>query len=542
MDYAGGVCEHYNGKHEATEITSTASGEHAREAGGYNEEVDPYNSTYEDTRAMRRMGRSQELIRHYRVFSMVSFVGMATAAWELTLYQVTPALRDGGLPSLIYSNIWIFSAFVPVVLSLAEMSSMAPIAGAQYHWVSEFAPEKYQKFLSYMTGWTSTLALQAGNASGIFIIGTLVQAIILIHQPDYIFENWHATLLAIAVVGLTIIANVYCSRLLPYWQNPVFVINILAYFAFLIPVWCYAPRTTSEHVWTRWENSGGWSSLTVAVLVGQLPAITSQSGIDTAAHMSEEVRNASTSVPKVMISVFGITFLLNIMTVVTLCYHITDVQAALNDPSLYPSIWVLRQSMSDTWLTVLLVVQCIFLLFSNFSYLAAVSRDLFAFARDGGLPFSSWLAQVDKERKIPTNAYYLSAAVAALLSLIYIGSPVALYAIGSLLCCAMMQCFCFSISCVLWRRIYHPETLPHARFSLGKFGIPINAAAVAVVVWSFFWAFWPQSYPVTAEGFNWSVAIFVPTIIAALIYYVFKGRYVYDGPVALVEGRKKRVS
>lgn len=28
----------------------------------------------------------------------------------------------------------------------------APISGGQYHWVSEFAPPRYQKFLSYMTG------------------------------------------------------------------------------------------------------------------------------------------------------------------------------------------------------------------------------------------------------------------------------------------------------------------------------------------------------------------------------------------------------
>lgn len=153
MASQGDVQEHYNGKNEVIEMASSAaSGEHAREEGGSHEESDVYKSTYNDAQAMKRMGRSQELIRHYRLFSMVSFVGMATAAWEMTLYQITPALRDGGLPALIYSNIWIFCAFVPVVLSLAEMSSMAPIAGAQYHWVSEFAPEKYQKFLSYLTG------------------------------------------------------------------------------------------------------------------------------------------------------------------------------------------------------------------------------------------------------------------------------------------------------------------------------------------------------------------------------------------------------
>jgi len=33
----------------------------------------------------------------------------------------------------------------------------APIAGAQYHWVSEFAPESCQRFLSYLTGYATSI-------------------------------------------------------------------------------------------------------------------------------------------------------------------------------------------------------------------------------------------------------------------------------------------------------------------------------------------------------------------------------------------------
>jgi hypothetical protein len=38
-------------------------------------------------------------------------------------------------------------------------------SGGQYHWVSEFAPPSCQKFLSYITGWISTLSWQAGYAT-----------------------------------------------------------------------------------------------------------------------------------------------------------------------------------------------------------------------------------------------------------------------------------------------------------------------------------------------------------------------------------------
>lgn len=111
-----------------------------------------FKSTVGDARAMERMGRKQELVRHFRTLSMVSFVALATSAWETNIFVFTQSLIDGGRPGAIYSLLWSFVGFVPIYLSMAEMASMAPIAGAQYHWVSEFAPESCQKTLSYFTG------------------------------------------------------------------------------------------------------------------------------------------------------------------------------------------------------------------------------------------------------------------------------------------------------------------------------------------------------------------------------------------------------
>lgn len=254
--------------------------------------------------------------------------------------------------------------------------------------------------------------------------------------------------------------------------------------------------------------------------------------------MSEEVRSAATSVPKAMIAIYIVNFCLIFPAYVTVCYHITDIDAALTDPTLYPTIYVLRQAMSVPWMTVMLVIIVLLLICSNITYLAAVTRDLFAFARDEGLPFASWIAKVDPNRKIPINACILTSVVSICLALIYIGSPVAFYAITSLLTVALISCYCFSIGCLLWRRIRHPETLPPAKFSLGKFGIPVNAAAVCYAAWAVFWSSWPTTYPVTAPGFNWSSVIFGSVLIGAMVYFVITARKRYVGPVALVEGRK----
>lgn len=71
-----------------------------------------------------------------------------------------------------------------------------------------------------------------------------------------------------------------------------------------------------------------------------------------------------------------------------------DLEAALGDPSYYPAVHVIRSSMSVAWTTVVLVMIICLLIWANVTYLTAVSRDLWAFARDGGVPLSGWISKV----------------------------------------------------------------------------------------------------------------------------------------------------
>lgn len=113
----------------------------------------PTKSTPNDDAAMRRMGKEQQLVRHFRQLSVTSFTALSVAAWEMGLFLISPGLINGGRAGLMWSSLWCAIGFGPVYISMAEMASMAPIAGAQYHWVSEFAPERWQRSLSYITGY-----------------------------------------------------------------------------------------------------------------------------------------------------------------------------------------------------------------------------------------------------------------------------------------------------------------------------------------------------------------------------------------------------
>lgn len=115
---------------------------------------------------------------------------------------------------------------------------------------------------------------------GVLLVGTLIQTIIVVNVPDYSNPAWHGTLLSLVAVALAFSGSIFGNKILPYWQNAAFAVHVLAYFAILIPIWVNAPEATHEQVWTGFETSGGWSSLPLAIMIGQLPGITYQVGID----------------------------------------------------------------------------------------------------------------------------------------------------------------------------------------------------------------------------------------------------------------------
>ena len=122
-----------------------------------------------------------------------------------------------------------------------------------------------------------------------------------------------------------------------------------------------------------------------------------------------------------------------------------------------------------------------------------------------------------------------------LLSLINLGSNAAFNAILSLQLSSLMASYAICITCIVIRKIRHPETLPRARWSLGRYGLTINIIAACYATFASFWTFWPNATPVDAESFNWAPVIFMGVVIIAMVTYVVQGRFVYAGPVALVK-------
>jgi amino acid transporter len=123
-------------------------------------------------------------------------------------------------------------------------------------------------------------------------------------------------------------------------------------------------------------------------------------------------------------------------------------------------------------------------------------------------------------------------------SAINFGSEAAFNAVVGVSNAALGFSYIISVGCLRVKRLRGEPLLP-ARWSLGKWGGPINDVTLAFLFVIFLFSFFPtdvvQAGSDWAKDFNWAVVIFGATCILALAYYLLGGREKYVSPVSLVK-------
>lgn len=125
--------------------------------------------------------------------------------------------------------------------------------------------------------------------------------------------------------------------------------------------------------------------------------------------IGEEVRRASTTVPRVMIINVVVSGIMAFGMVLTLLFCVGDIDAALGTPTGYPIIQIFYQATGSTkGATVMMSAIIIISFCSSFGIMASTSRLTWAFARDRGLPFSEYFAAVSDHIAISRAASILA--------------------------------------------------------------------------------------------------------------------------------------
>jgi amino acid transporter len=117
---------------------------------------------------------------------------------------------------------------------------------------------------------------------------------------------------------------------------------------------------------------------------------------------AEEIKDAAETLPKAMMSAVAVNGVLGFIMIVTLCFTLGDVDSILSTPTGFPFIQIFYNTTNsyvatNTMTTVLVIT----LTASTITEVATASRQLWSFARDQGLPFSSFFAYVSHATGLP---------------------------------------------------------------------------------------------------------------------------------------------
>ncbi|PLN76946.1 GABA permease [Aspergillus taichungensis] len=488
------------------------------------------NRTY-DSNNSATYRQKQQLERYLNFFSSLAFSATLLASWETTGGSLQAGLFNGGPAVIVYGLILSTVGNMAIAASLAELASVHPTAGAQYHWSYVLAPW-CPRFISFFQGWITVFAWGALVTIAPFFIGTQIQGMVMLEHPEYESQRWHGTLLMWAVLLIPIIINIFARRLLPLIEICVGVMHVVFLPVAIAIFVIMAPRNPNAFVWETFVSGlSGWENPGVVFSIGLLGVITPFSGIDGVIHMSEEIKNAKIVVPRSMI--WG-TFVNAIMTfgyVITILYCMGDYKEALMSPTGYPIIQIAYQATRSKATTyILMALGMLPGWIALFNSLASVTRLTWAFARDNGLPFSDFFARVDPVLKIPLRALFLVASVVVLLSFIQIGSTAAFHAILSLSTLGLYFSYLIPLVLLLIRRFTSPGQIPRGAFSLGRWGLPLNIVAVIFATYFAIFLPFPPSLPVNGENMNYAGPVLGFVMVFALCDWVLRGRFKWSGP------------
>jgi choline transport protein len=130
----------------------------------------------------------------------------------------------------------------------------------------------------------------------------IILSMVSIYHPSYAQQNWHQSLVMIAIGILGTLMNTIGAQHLPLLEGIVLVFHIFGFFCIIIPLWVLAPKAPASEVFGGFNDFGGWGSIGAACFVGSVAAAGSFGGSDAAAHLSEETKDASKSVRKSILS------------------------------------------------------------------------------------------------------------------------------------------------------------------------------------------------------------------------------------------------
>ncbi|KAI9572429.1 hypothetical protein HD554DRAFT_2015076 [Boletus coccyginus] len=481
-----------------------------------------------DALQLNQLGYKQQLHRSWHLiesfaasFVALNFIGGVRSFLFL-------GLLAGG-PAAIWSSYIVTIIFMIITAAvLAEICSALPLSGSIYVWAAESAGPKYARFFGFLVAWWACTAWMTFTASNCQTTANYIVSQLAVWEIDFpggVDNNnikWRAFIWMLS--ELMLLVSVAINYLPPRLFSGVFKFSLalLMLDFFLCLIWLpigvsktYGFRSASDVFTMTYNGTGapaGWNWI-----LSFLFAAGTLTGFDASGHIAEETKHASVvSARGILLSVIATGVLGFITTILFLfCTPDFDTIFALNAPQPFVQIYALALGKkASIFMTILAVLG---LIMNTTVAIVASSRLVFAVARDGVLPLSGWIGQVDAQGQ-PRNAVTVIFIFAAAILCTILPSQVAFTSLVSAGAAPTIAAYGLI---ALLRLFMTPDRFRSSRFRLGKYAKPFYVCAAVFNTLIFAVDISPFYFPVAAQTFNFAVVIFGTVSIFAVLSWYF---------------------
>jgi amino acid transporter len=350
-----------------------------------------------DAAQLRRLGYAQQLLRDMGGFAnfAISFSIISILTGAVTLYG--HGLKYGGPLEMTLGWPLVSLLTLPVAASLAQLASSYPTAGALYHWAAILGG----RGAGFFTAWLNCIGQFAITAGIDYGLAQFVVTLLGLSRQQTL-AVYAAVLLSHAIMNHLGVRLVARLNDLSAW------VHIAGVAVLVVALAAFAPRQPAEFLFNRFTDAPRpyW----LGFLLGLLQAGWTFTGFDASAHVSEETHDPTRNAPWGIFLSVAVSALAGWALLLAVTLAIGDLQAAAAADN--PFIHVLRTALGTRAGGALVWVAIVAMWFCGLSSVTSNSRMLFAFARDGGLPFSRQVAAVSERYRSPHVAVWISAAAA----------------------------------------------------------------------------------------------------------------------------------
>jgi amino acid transporter len=363
----------------------------------------------DDEAALQKLGYAQQLKRGMGAFGSfaLSFSVISILTGGISLYGY--GLGLGGPIEMTIGWPLVSVMTLLVALSLAELASAYPTAGALYHWASILGGP----MRGWWTAWLNLVGQVAVVAGVDYAFAEFVCSVMSLGgSRSTVLAVYAAVLFSHGLLNHVGIRVVTILNELSAWYHVLGTALLVGALAFLAPH--QPPGFLLRHFVAPGEN-GVVFPFAYACLVGLLQAQWTFTGYDASAHVAEETVGAREAAPKGIVNSVLVSGVAGFVMLIAITLAIRDLPAAATSSNAF--VHVLTTAIGGRLADVLVWMVIGAMWFCGLSSVTSNSRMLFAFARDGGPPGARLLASVSERWKTPAWAVWACVVIAFVLAL-----------------------------------------------------------------------------------------------------------------------------